>query len=237
MTREPPEPAATSATGSLLSVNVGMPKDVPWQGKTVFTGVFKDPVVGPRRVRRLNVEGDGQGDLAGHGGEQRAVFVYQIDSYRYWEREEPDRNNFAYGQFGENFTVEGLADDEVCVGDRYQIGGAVFEVTQPRVTCYRVGIRMSDPRIPAMLVSHHRPGFYFRVLKKGTYKRETRSSSLPLALNRCGSRRSTRCCTCPGTRASSCCARSGSLRSAPAGSPRSEPCSRKNPAAATPVLR
>ncbi len=166
MTREPPEPAATSATGSLLSVNVGMPKDVSWQGKTVFTGVFKDPVVGPRRVRRLNVEGDGQGDLAGHGGEQRAVFVYQIDSYRYWERE-LGRNDFAYGQFGENFTVEGLADDEVCVGDRYQIGGAVFEVTQPRVTCYRVGIRMNDPRIPAMLVSHHRPGFYFRVLQEG----------------------------------------------------------------------
>ena len=143
-----------------------MPKNVDWRGKTVFTGVFKDPVVGPRRVRELNVEGDGQGDLAGHGGEQRAVFVYQIDSYRYWERE-LGRNDFTYGQFGENFTVEGLADDEVCVGDRYQIGGAVFEVTQPRVTCYRVGIRMNDPRIPAMLVSHHRPGFYFRVLEEG----------------------------------------------------------------------
>jgi ferredoxin-NADP reductase/MOSC domain-containing protein YiiM len=152
--------------GRLLSVNVGMPKNVDWRGKTVFTGVFKDPVVGPRRVRKLNVEGDGQGDLAGHGGEQRAVFVYQIDSYRYWERE-LGRNDFAYGQFGENFTVEGLADDEVCVGDRYQIRDAVFEVTQPRVTCYRVGIRMNDPRIPAMLVSHHRPGFYFRVLEEG----------------------------------------------------------------------
>ncbi len=152
--------------GRLLSVNVGMPKNVDWRGKTVFTGVFKDPVVGPRRVRELNVEGDGQGDLAGHGGEQRAVFVYQIDSYRYWERE-LGRNDFTYGQFGENFTVEGLADDEVCVGDRYQIGDAVFEVTQPRVTCYRVGIRMNDPRIPAMLVSHHRPGFYFRVLEEG----------------------------------------------------------------------
>ena len=152
--------------GRLLSVNVGMPKDVPWQGKTVFTGVFKDPVTGPRRVRKLNIEGDGQGDLAGHGGEQRAVFVYQIDSYRYWERE-LGRDDFVYGQFGENFTVEGLADDEVCIGDRYQIGTAVFEVTQPRVTCYRVGIRMNDPRIPALLVSHHRPGFYFRVLEEG----------------------------------------------------------------------
>ena len=126
-----------------------MPRDVPWQGKTVFTGVFKEPVTGPRRVRKLNVDGDGQGDLAGHGGEQRAVFVYQIDSYRYWERE-LGRNDFVYGQFGENFTVEGLSDDEVCIGDRYQIGTAVFEVTQPRVTCYRVGIRMND-------ASHPRP--------------------------------------------------------------------------------
>ena len=143
-----------------------MPKDVPWQGKTVVTGVFKDPVTGPRPVRKLNVDGDGQGDLAGHGGEQRAVFVYQIDSYRYWERE-LGRHDFVNGQFGENFTIEGLGDDEVCIGDRYRIGTAVFEVTQPRVTCYRVGIRMNDPRIPALLVSHRRPGFYFRVLQEG----------------------------------------------------------------------
>jgi ferredoxin-NADP reductase/MOSC domain-containing protein YiiM/ferredoxin len=152
--------------GRLLSVNVGMPKDVLWHGKTVFTGINKEPVAGPRRVSRLNVDGDGQGDPAGHGGEQRAVFVYQIDSYRYWERE-LGRDDFVYGQFGENFTVDGLNDDEVCIGDRYRIGTAVFEVTQPRVTCYRVGIRMNDPRIPALLVSHHRPGFYFRVLEEG----------------------------------------------------------------------
>jgi ferredoxin-NADP reductase/MOSC domain-containing protein YiiM len=155
-----------SVVGTLRSVNVGMPKDVPWQGKTVFTGVFKDPVTGPRRVRKLNVDGDGQGDLGGHGGEQRAVFVYQLDSYRYWERE-LGRSDFVHGQFGENFTVEGLSDDEVCIGDRYRIGTAVFEVTQPRVTCYRVGLRMNDPRIPALLVSHRRPGFYFRVLEEG----------------------------------------------------------------------
>ena len=158
--------AQAPAVGSLVSVNVGMPKDVPWQGKTVFTGVFKDPVTGPRRVRRLNVDGDGQGDLGGHGGEQRAVFVYQLQSYRYWERE-LGRSDFVYGQFGENLTVEGLSDDEVCIGDHYRIGSAVFEVTQPRVTCYRVGIRMNDARIPALLVSHHRPGFYFRVLEEG----------------------------------------------------------------------
>src|SRR4051794_1370475 len=152
--------------GTLLSVNVGMPKDVRWQGKTVFTGVFKDSVTGPRRVRKLNVDGDGQGDLGGHGGEQRAVFVYQLESYRYWERE-LGRTDLVYGQFGENFTIEGLSDDEVCVGDRFGIGTAVFEVTQPRVTCYRVGIRMNEPRIPALLVSHRRPGFYFRVIEEG----------------------------------------------------------------------
>jgi ferredoxin-NADP reductase/MOSC domain-containing protein YiiM/ferredoxin len=159
-------PPADRPAGSLLSVNVGMPKDVSWQGRTVFTGVFKESVTGSRRVRRLNVDGDGQGDLAGHGGEQRAVFVYQMDSYLYWERE-LGRHDFVYGQFGENFTVEGLADDEVCIGDRYRIGSATFEVTQPRVTCYRVGIRMNDPQIPALLVSRHRPGFYFRVIEEG----------------------------------------------------------------------
>src|ERR1700733_15124849 len=162
------EQVATSGerAGALLSVNVGMPKDVTWHGKTVHTAVWKKPVAGPRMVRRLNIDGDGQGDLAGHGGEQRAVFVYQIESYQYWQKE-LGRDDFEYGQFGENFTVQGLADDQVCIGDRYQIGGAVFEVTQPRVTCFRVGIRMDDPRMPALLVSRHRPGFYFRVLTEG----------------------------------------------------------------------
>jgi ferredoxin-NADP reductase/MOSC domain-containing protein YiiM/ferredoxin len=132
----------------------------------VHTGIWKDSVSGRRRVRRLNVDGDGQGDLAGHGGEQRAVMVYQADSYRYWERH-LHRNDFTYGQFGENFTVDGLPDAEVCIGDRYRIGGALFEVTQPRVTCYRLGIRMNEPEMAALLVSHHRPGFYFRVVESG----------------------------------------------------------------------
>ena len=152
--------------GSVLSVNVGLPQDVTWHGRTVRTAVWKKPVAGPRMVRRLNIDGDGQGDLAGHGGEHRAVFVYQIGSYRYWQAQ-LGRDDFTYGQFGENFTVDGLADDQVCIGDRYRIGAAVFEVTQPRVTCYRVGIRMDDPQIPALLISHHRPGFYLRVLREG----------------------------------------------------------------------
>ena len=150
----------------LLSTNVGLPRDIEWRGRTVHTGIWKDPVRGRCRVARLNLDGDGQGDLAGHGGEQRAVFVYQIDSYRHWQ-EQLKRSDFVYGQFGENFTIEGLPDDVVCIGDRYQIGSALFEVTQPRVTCYRVGIRLNEPRMPALLTSSGRPGFYFRVLQEG----------------------------------------------------------------------
>src|SRR3974390_3801764 len=150
----------------LLSVNVGLPRDIAWQGKTVHTAVWKTSVQGRRMVRRLNIDGDSQGDLAGHGGEHRAVFVYQIDSYRYWEKHF-GRSGFVYGQFGENFTVDGLSDAEVCIGDRYRIGRALFEVTQPRVTCYRVGIRMNEPEMAALLVTHRRPGFYFRVLEEG----------------------------------------------------------------------
>src|SRR3954468_23123725 len=143
-----------------------MPKDVSWQGKTVFTGVYKAAVEGACRVRRTNLDWDGQGDLAGHGGEQGAVLVNQIDAYRHWERKLA-RDDLVYGQFGENLTVDGLPDDEVCIGDRCRIGTALFEVTQPRVTCYRVGLRMDEPRIPALLVSHRRPGFYLRVLEEG----------------------------------------------------------------------
>jgi ferredoxin-NADP reductase/MOSC domain-containing protein YiiM len=150
----------------LLAVNVGLPRDIAWNGETVRTAIWKEPVQGRRMVRRLNIDGDKQGDLAGHGGEQRAVFVYQIASYHYWERQ-LHRNDFVFGQFGENFTVDGLSDEEVCIGDQYRIGSALFEVTQPRVTCYRVGIRMNDPQMPALLVSHRRPGFYLRVLREG----------------------------------------------------------------------
>lgn len=160
-------PSAGAPVGELLAVNVGMPRDVPWQDRTVRTAVWKRPVSGRCGVRRLGVEGDGQGDLAGHGGVHRAVFVYQIDSYRYWERK-LGRSDFELGQFGENLTVRGLADAHVCIGDRYAVGDALFEVTQPRVTCYRIGIRMSDPRMPALLVADHRPGFYLRVLTEGS---------------------------------------------------------------------
>src|SRR4051795_5573912 len=155
-----------TARARLLSVNVGLPRDIQWKGRTVHTGIWKDPVPGRSRVGRLNLTGDAQGDLAGHGGEQRAVFVYQIESHRYWQ-EQLGRSDLVPGQFGENFTVEGLPDDTICIGDRYRIGSALFEVTQPRVTCYRVGIRMNEPRMPALLTSSGRPGFYCRVLEEG----------------------------------------------------------------------
>ena len=157
-----------TATGApvLLSVNAGLPTNVAWHGRTVRTGAWKHPVDGPVMARRLNIDGDGQGDLAGHGGEQRAVLVYQAGSYRHWQQH-LGRDDLGPGAFGENLTVGGLADDEVCIGDRYRIGAAEFEVTQPRVTCYRVGLRLGEPELPALLVSHHRPGFYMRVLREG----------------------------------------------------------------------
>src|SRR5262245_55282964 len=151
---------------TVVSVNVGLPKEVEWRGTLVRTAVWKQPVQGRVLARRLNLSGDGQGDLSAHGGEQRAVLVYQLGSYRYWQNH-LRRSDLVYGNFGENLTVEGLADDEVCIGDRFRIGGGIFEVSQPRVTCYRVGIRLNHPEMPALLVSHRRPGFYFRVIQEG----------------------------------------------------------------------
>ena len=155
-----------TACGQLLAVSVGLPRDILWRGQMVRTAIWKEPVEGRRRVSRLNIDGDGQADLRGHGGEQRAVFVYQTDSYRYWETR-LERRDLSPGQFGENFTIDGLPDDEVCIGDRYRIGSAFFEVTQPRVTCYRLGIRLDHPQMPSLLTSSGRPGFYLRVLEEG----------------------------------------------------------------------
>jgi ferredoxin-NADP reductase/MOSC domain-containing protein YiiM len=155
-----------TSTPRLVSINVGMPADVSWRGKTVHTGIYKSPVAGPVMVRRLNLDGDGQGDLGGHGGEQRAVMVYQEESYDHWRRHF-GRDDLVPGMFGENFTIAGLGDDDVCIGDRYRIGEAEFEVTQPRVTCFRVGMRLGEPEMPNLLVAHHRPGFYFRVITEG----------------------------------------------------------------------
>ena len=150
----------------VLSINVGLPQEIEWKAQKVRTSIFKKPITGRVRVRRLNIDGDAQADLIGHGGEHRAVMVYQAESYAYWQ-EILKRNDLYYGRFGENLTVEGLADKDVCIGDRYRIGTAVFEVTQPRVTCFKVGISLGLPEMPALLVAHKRPGFYFRVITEG----------------------------------------------------------------------
>ena len=125
----------------LLSVNVSLPKEIDHRGKTVTTGIFKEPVDGRVMLRALNLDGDGQADLIGHGGKFRAVYVYSYDNYAYWKRE-LGRTDFTFGQFGENFTVEGMLDDAIHAGDIFRVGGALVEVTQPRVPCFKLAIRM-----------------------------------------------------------------------------------------------
>jgi MOSC domain-containing protein YiiM len=161
----------------VVSVNVGLPQGVAWQGRTVRTAVWKTPVTGRIFAGRLNLDGDGQADLRAHGGEQRALLVYQLESYRY-RASYLGRSDLVAGSFGENLTVEGLADNEVCIGDRFGIGGAVVEVSRPRDTCYRVGIRLQHPEIPALLVAHRRPGFYFRVIQEGEIGADDRIEKL-----------------------------------------------------------
>src|ERR1700749_4995856 len=129
----------SSASMKVISVNVGQPEAIPWHGKTVMTSIFKRPVSGRVKVKRLNMEGDAQADLRAHGGEHRAVFVYQKESYEFWKKK-LKRADLQYGQLGENLTIEVFPDSEVCIGDRFKIGTATFEVTQPRVTCFKLGI-------------------------------------------------------------------------------------------------
>jgi len=150
----------------VLSINVSQPREIDWQGRKVRTSIFKMPVGNRRHVSKLNIEGDAQSDLLAHGGEHRAIFVYQKESYDYW-RTLFGRDDLSFGQFGENLTVEGLPDSEVCIGDRYRIGTIILEVTQPRVTCYKVAISTGIREMPALLVSHKRPGFYCRVICEG----------------------------------------------------------------------
>ncbi|HEY4289594.1 MAG TPA: MOSC and FAD-binding oxidoreductase domain-containing protein [Puia sp.] len=150
----------------VLSVNICLPREIEFKGQKVRTSIFKVPVSGRIMARRMHLDGDDQADLVAHGGEHRAVMVYQRESYEYWKHV-LQRDDLHYGQFGENLTVEGLADKDVCIGDRYQIGSAIFEVTQPRVTCYKVGIALGVQEMPALLVGHKRPGFYFRVIEEG----------------------------------------------------------------------
>ncbi len=150
----------------LLSVNVSLPKEVPYKGKTVRTGIFKEAAQGRVKLGGLNLDGDGQADLVGHGGIYKAVHVYSIENYDYWKRE-LGRDDFSYGQFGENFTVEGMPDDKVNVGDVFRVGTALVEVTQPRVPCFKLAMKMEMPNFLKVFMPSERVGFYLRVLEEG----------------------------------------------------------------------
>ena len=150
----------------LLSINVGRPRPVPYRDGVVSTGIYKEPVTGPVWARRLNLDGDGQADLKVHGGEHKAVYAYPFEHYAFWFRE-AGRNDIAYGQFGENLTVEGLLEGQVNIGDAYCIGEALLQVSQPRSPCFKLGIRMGDEQFPARFAAENRTGFYLRVLEEG----------------------------------------------------------------------
>ena len=150
----------------LLSINVSPPTEVVHKGETLTTGIFKKPVEGRVMLGTLNLDGDGQADLVGHGGIYKAVYAYPVENYEYWKRE-LGRIDLAYGQFGENFTVEGMVEDEVHIGDVFRVGDALVEVTQPRVPCYKLGIKMGLPKFVKMFLASCRVGFYLRVLEEG----------------------------------------------------------------------
>jgi MOSC domain-containing protein YiiM len=150
----------------LISVNVGLPRDVTWQGRPVTTGIFKEPVAGRVQLRRLNLDGDRQADLRVHGGEHKAVYAYPHEHYAWWQRE-LGCDALSYGQFGENFTLSGLLEDEVCIGDVFGIGTAQVQVSQPRSPCFKLDLRMGEDGFLARFRAAQRVGFYLRVLEEG----------------------------------------------------------------------
>ncbi len=150
----------------LLSINVSHPREVTHGRKTVRTGIFKEPVAGRVALRELNLEGDGQADLVNHGGLHRAVYVYTVENYDHWGRE-LGRDDLSFGQFGENFTVDGMMEEDVHIGDVFRVGNALVEVSQPRPPCFKLGIKMALPRFPKLFLASGRVGFYLRVLEEG----------------------------------------------------------------------
>jgi MOSC domain-containing protein YiiM len=150
----------------LLSVNVSRPREVAHGRKTVRTGTFKEPVAGRVVLRELNLDGDGQADLVNHGGLHRAVYAYLVENYDYWGRE-LGRDDLSFGQFGENFTVDGMTEEDVHIGDVFRVGDALMEVSQPRPPCFKLGIKMAMPRFPKLFLASGRVGFYLRVLEEG----------------------------------------------------------------------
>jgi MOSC domain-containing protein YiiM len=149
-----------------ISVNVGLPREVTWHGRSVSTGIYKEPIEGRVTVRKLNLDGDRQADLTVHGGEQKAVYCYPSEHYGYWKRELPERE-LPMAIFGENFTTEGLLEDSVHLGDRFAVGSAEFVVTQPRLPCYKLGIRFQDDGMVKRFLASGRTGFYFAVTREG----------------------------------------------------------------------
>jgi MOSC domain-containing protein YiiM len=150
----------------ILSLNVGLPREVSWKGRVVTTGIFKEPVEGRVMMRTLNLDGDGQADLSVHGGHTKAVYLYPVEHYEYWRAELPDIN-LPWGMFGENLTTEGLFEDAVNIGDRFRIGSAEVMVTEPRMPCYKLGIKFERDDIIRLFLASRRSGFYFAVLHEG----------------------------------------------------------------------
>jgi MOSC domain-containing protein YiiM len=150
----------------LISVNVGLPREVLWKGRSVRTGIFKEPIRERVMVRSLNLDGDGQADLTVHGGLEKTVYVYPFEHYGYWQSELPD-TQLTLGNFGENFTTTGLREEELNIGDRFQIGNVKLMVTQPRLPCYKLGIRFGRADMVKRLLASRRTGFYFSVLQEG----------------------------------------------------------------------
>jgi len=150
----------------LVSVNVGLPREVDWRGQKVLTSIFKEPVPGRVRVLSLNLEGDQQSDLSVHGGRDKAVYVYPSEHYPFWREELPDAE-LPWGVFGENLTIAGLVEEKVCVGDRLRCGTAEFVVTQPRMPCFKLGLRFGRPDMPRRFQRAGRNGFYLAVLEEG----------------------------------------------------------------------
>ena len=150
----------------LISVNVGLPREVIWKGKTVTTGIFKEPVKGRVMLRALNLDGDRQADLSVHGGPDKAVYAYPAEHYDYWRRELPGKE-LPWGMFGENFTTEGLREEDIHVGDRFRIGTAELTVTQPRLPCYKLGVKFQSEDMVKHFLGSGRTGFYFSVFREG----------------------------------------------------------------------
>jgi MOSC domain-containing protein YiiM len=150
----------------LISVNVGLPREIVWNGKTVTTGIFKNAVDGPVELRRHNLDGDRQADLSVHGGPTKAVYVYPNQHYEYWQKELPDLD-LPWGSFGENFTVEGMDEDIVCIGDEFRVGQARLVVTEPRLPCFKLGVKFGRADMVKRFLVSQRSGFYFGVVDEG----------------------------------------------------------------------